>query len=109
MILKIAAMIIYFIISGLIMGKLRQFAFILALIFPIAAWFIPIFPRWYVFILAFVTVSTGFGNPGRVPVYNQPLSMRKYGTILSIIENGLLLIGLVWMIYSGITSFMSLF
>nr|DAM28030.1 MAG TPA: hypothetical protein [Caudoviricetes sp.] len=109
MIFKLFLMIAYFIICHILIAKCKSISFILAFVFPIVAWFSPLIPRWYVFILAFSTISNAFGNPGRTPVYNQPLYMRKYGPILSIIENGLLLIGLVWMIYSGITSFMSLF
>lgn len=109
MIFKLFLMIAYFIICQILIAKCRSISFILAFVFPIVAWLSPLIPRWYVFILAFSTVSNAFGNPGRIPVYNQPLYMRKYGTILSIIENGLLLIGLVWMLYSAVTSIISLF
>lgn len=95
MIIKLLLMIAYFIVCNIL--------------FPIVAWFSPIIPRWYVFVLAFSTVTSAFGYPGRIPVYNQPLYMRKYGWALSLFENGLLLIGLIWMIYSAVTSIMELF
>ncbi len=109
MIFKLFLMIAYFVICQILIAKSKSISFILALAFPIVAWFSPIIPRWYVFILAFSTVSSAFGYPGRIPVYNQPLYMRKYGWLLSVFENGLLLIGLVWMLYSAVTSVKGLF
>lgn len=109
MIIKLLLMIAYFIICHILIAKCRSISFILAFVFPIVAWFSPIIPRWYVFILAFSTVTSAFGYPGRIPVYNQPLYMRKYGWALSLFENGLLLIGLIWMGYSAMTSIMGLF
>lgn len=109
MIIKLFLMIAYFVICHILIAKCRSISFVLAFVFPIVAWFSPIIPRWYVFILAFSTVSNAFGYPGRIPVYNQPLYMRKYGWLLSIFENGLLLIGLVWMLYSAVTSVKGLF
>lgn len=109
MIIKLLLMIAYFIVCNILIARCRSISFILAFAFPIVAWFSPIIPRWYVFVLAFSTVTSAFGYPGRIPVYNQPLYMRKYGWALSLFENGLLLIGLIWMIYSAVTSIMELY
>lgn len=109
MLISIVLMIAYFIVCNILIARCRSISFILAFVFPIVAWFSPHIPHWYVFILAFSTVTSAFGHPSRTPAYNQPLYMRKYGWALTLFENGLLLIGLVWMLYSAATSIMGWF
>ncbi len=101
MILKLIAMIVYMFVANTLLIKFRNIAFILGFLFPIIAWFIPVLPHWYVFILAFITVSSALGYPPRIPVYDQPLYMRKHGGLLTAFENGLLIIGLIWMIHDA--------